>query len=42
MGQANSWEQYEAFTKRELSAFDVVYLFADAVRGRTVAAPGRG
>jgi transposase-like protein len=25
------WEQYEAFTKRDLSGFDVVYLFADAV-----------
>lgn len=25
------WEQFEAFTKRDLSAFDVVYLFADAV-----------
>ena len=25
------WEQYEAFTKRDLSSFDVVYLFADAV-----------
>ena len=25
------WEQFEAFTKRDLSNFDVVYLFADAV-----------
>jgi transposase-like protein len=25
------WAEYEAFTKRDLSAFDVVYLFADAV-----------
>jgi transposase-like protein len=25
------WEQYDAFTKRDLSSFDVVYLFADAV-----------
>jgi len=25
------WEEYEAFSKRELSAFDVVYLFCDAV-----------
>jgi transposase-like protein len=25
------WEEYEAFAKRDLSAFDVVYLFADAV-----------
>ena len=25
------WQEYEAFTKRDLSAFDVVYLFADAV-----------
>ena len=25
------WEQYEAFTKRDLSGLDVVYLFADAV-----------
>lgn len=25
------WEEYEAFTKRDLAAFDVVYLFADAV-----------
>jgi transposase-like protein len=25
------WEEYEAFTKRDLSAFDVAYLFADAV-----------
>jgi transposase-like protein len=25
------WEEYEAFTKRDLSPFDVVYLFADAV-----------
>jgi len=25
------WEEYEAFTKRDLSHFDVVYLFADAV-----------
>ena len=25
------WEQFEAFTKRDLSGFDVVYLFADAV-----------
>jgi transposase-like protein len=25
------WEEYEAFTKRDLSSFDVVYLFADAV-----------
>ena len=25
------WQEYEAFTKRDLSNFDVVYLFADAV-----------
>jgi len=25
------WAEYEAFTKRDLGAFDVVYLFADAV-----------
>ena len=25
------WEQFEAFTKRDLGGFDVVYLFADAV-----------
>jgi len=25
------WAEYESFTKRDLSAFDVVYLFADAV-----------
>jgi transposase-like protein len=25
------WAEYEAFTKRDLSAFDVAYLFADAV-----------
>lgn len=25
------WEEYEAFTKRDLSGFDVVYLFCDAV-----------
>jgi transposase-like protein len=25
------WQAYESFTKRELSSFDVVYLFADAV-----------
>jgi putative transposase len=25
------WEQYEAFTKRDLGEFDVVYLFCDAV-----------
>jgi transposase-like protein len=25
------WEEYESFTKRDLSSFDVVYLFADAV-----------
>ena len=25
------WQEYEAFCKRDLSAFDVVYLFADAV-----------
>ena len=25
------WAEYEAFTKRDLSSFDVVYLFADAV-----------
>jgi putative transposase len=25
------WEQFDAFTKRDLSDFDVVYLFADAV-----------
>jgi transposase-like protein len=25
------WEEYEAFSKRDLSAFDVVYLFCDAV-----------
>ncbi len=25
------WAEYEAFTKRDLSGFDVVYLFADAV-----------
>jgi len=25
------WEEYEAFSKRDLSGFDVVYLFADAV-----------
>lgn len=25
------WEEYEAFTKRDLSGFDVVYLFVDAV-----------
>jgi transposase-like protein len=25
------WEEYEAFTKRDLSSFDVVYLFCDAV-----------
>lgn len=25
------WEEYEQFTKRDLSSFDVVYLFADAV-----------
>src|SRR4051812_26821520 len=25
------WQEYEAFTKRDLSALDVVYLFADAV-----------
>lgn len=25
------WEQFDAFTKRDLSSFDVVYLFADAV-----------
>jgi len=25
------WQEYEAFTKRDLSSFDVVYLFADAV-----------
>jgi transposase-like protein len=25
------WEEYEAFTKRDLAGFDVVYLFADAV-----------
>ena len=25
------WEEYEAFTKRELGEFDVVYLFCDAV-----------
>jgi putative transposase len=25
------WEEYEAFTKRDLSNFDVVYFFADAV-----------
>ncbi|HEX2988369.1 MAG TPA: IS256 family transposase, partial [Chloroflexota bacterium] len=25
------WEEYQAFTKRDLSAFDVVYLFVDAV-----------
>jgi transposase-like protein len=25
------WQEYEAFTKRDLSGFDVVYLFADAV-----------
>ena len=25
------WEEYEAFTKRDLAGFDVVYLFCDAV-----------
>lgn len=25
------WEEYEAFTKRDLSSFDVVYMFLDAV-----------
>jgi transposase-like protein len=25
------WEEYQAFTKRELGSFDVVYLFCDAV-----------
>jgi transposase-like protein len=25
------WQEYESFTKRDLSCFDVVYLFADAV-----------
>lgn len=25
------WEEYQAFTKRDLSAFDVIYLFCDAV-----------
>ncbi len=25
------WEEYEAFTERDLSKFDVIYLFADAV-----------
>ena len=25
------WQEYEAFTKRDLGTFDVVYLFADAV-----------
>ena len=25
------WEEYEAFTKRDLGSFDVVYLFCDAV-----------
>lgn len=25
------WEEYEAFTKRDLSSFDVVYLFVDAI-----------
>jgi putative transposase len=25
------WQEYESFTKRDLSGFDVVYLFADAV-----------
>ena len=25
------WEEYKAFTERDLSKFDVVYLFADAV-----------
>jgi putative transposase len=25
------WEEYEAFTKRDLSTFDVIYLFCDAV-----------
>jgi transposase-like protein len=25
------WQEYEAFTKRDLGGFDVVYLFADAV-----------
>lgn len=25
------WQEYESFTKRDLSSFDVVYLFADAV-----------
>lgn len=25
------WEEYEAFTKRDLSSFDVIYLFCDAV-----------
>jgi putative transposase len=27
----NLWQEYEAFTQRDLSEFDVVYLFADAV-----------
>jgi transposase-like protein len=27
------WEEYEAFTKRDLSGYDVVYLFCDASRG---------
>ncbi len=25
------WEEYEAFAERDLSGFDVVYLFCDAI-----------
>ena len=39
------WEEYEAFAKRDLSGFDVVYLFCDAVyeslRGNRAAAGRR-
>jgi len=33
-------QEYEAFAKRDLSAFDVVYLFADAVHESPSSRPG--
>ena len=28
------WEEYEAFTRRDLSEFDIVYLFVDGIAER--------
>ena len=35
------WEEFEAFAKRDLGSFDVVYLFCDARGVRIVASAGR-